>query len=80
MTYPDGITLDYLRELPARAHASWCINRRADGGLELPIRVVQGRLGHAGIQQRRSVTAICSRAATTAPELAAAERAFMAVP
>jgi integrase len=26
-------------------YASWCINRRADGGLELPLKVVQARLG-----------------------------------
>jgi integrase len=31
-------------------YASWCINRRADGGLELPLKVVQARLGHASIQ------------------------------
>ena len=30
-------------------YASWCINRRADGGLELPAKVVQERLGHASI-------------------------------
>jgi integrase len=30
-------------------YASWCINRRADGGLELPGKVVQDRLGHATI-------------------------------
>src|SRR5262249_27437665 len=30
-------------------YASWCINRRADGGLELPLKVVQARLGHASI-------------------------------
>jgi integrase len=29
--------------------ASWCINRRADGGLELPPKVAQERLGHASI-------------------------------
>ena len=29
--------------------ASWCINRRADGGLELPAKVVQERLGHSTI-------------------------------
>ncbi|HEX9320744.1 MAG TPA: site-specific integrase [Xanthobacteraceae bacterium] len=27
--------------------ASWCINRRTDGGLELPLKVVQERLGHS---------------------------------
>jgi integrase len=29
--------------------ASWCINRKADGGLELPMKVVQERLGHSTI-------------------------------
>ncbi len=29
--------------------ASWCINRKADGGLELPAKAVQERLGHASI-------------------------------
>jgi len=28
-------------------YASWCINRKADGGLELPPKTVQARLGHA---------------------------------
>ena len=31
-------------------YASWCINRRVDGGLELPFKMVQARLGHASIQ------------------------------
>jgi integrase len=31
-------------------YASWCINRRVDGGLELPLKLVQDRLGHASIQ------------------------------
>lgn len=29
--------------------ASWCINRRTDGGRELPAKVVQGLLGHGSI-------------------------------
>ncbi len=29
--------------------ASWCINRKADGGRELPAKVVQGLLGHSSI-------------------------------
>lgn len=29
--------------------ASWCINRRADGGLELPAKTVQARMGHSSI-------------------------------
>ena len=32
-------------------YASWCINRRVDGGLELPLKMVQVRLGHATIQE-----------------------------
>jgi integrase len=31
-------------------YASWCINRRVDGGLELPLKVVQARMGHSTIQ------------------------------
>jgi integrase len=31
-------------------YASWCINRRVDGGLELPLKTVQVRLGHSNIQ------------------------------
>jgi integrase len=30
-------------------YASWCINRRADGGLELPLKLVQERLGHSTV-------------------------------
>ena len=30
-------------------YASRCINRRADGGLEMPVKNVQERLGHASI-------------------------------
>jgi integrase len=30
-------------------YASWCINRKADGGLELPPKTVQARLGHSSI-------------------------------
>jgi integrase len=30
-------------------YASWCINRKADGGLEMPPKTVQERLGHASI-------------------------------
>ncbi|QFI65225.1 Integrase [Sinorhizobium alkalisoli] len=30
--------------------ASWCINRRVDGGLELPGKMVQERMGHSSIQ------------------------------
>ena len=36
-------------------YASWCINRRADGGLELPLKVVQERLGHACVTLKADV-------------------------
>jgi integrase len=61
-------------------YASWCINRRADGGLELPIKVVQGRLGHAGIQITADRYGHLFPRRDDSAELAAAERAFMAVP
>jgi integrase len=28
-------------------YASWCLNRKEDGGLGLPLKLVQARLGHA---------------------------------
>ncbi len=31
-------------------YASWCINRKQDGGLELPAKLVQERMGHSSIQ------------------------------
>jgi integrase len=58
-------------------YASWCINRRVDGGLELPLKVVQARLGHA------TVTLTADRYGHLFPrgddgaEMAAAERAFL---
>jgi integrase len=58
-------------------YASWCINRRVDGGLELPLMVVQARMGHA------SVTMTADRYGHLFPrgddraELAAAEKAFL---
>ena len=61
-------------------YASWCINRKADGGLELPIKVVQGRLGHAGIQMTADRYGHLFPRSDDSAELAAAERAFMAVP
>ena len=36
-------------------YASWCINRRADGGLELPPKIVQERLGHATLAMTMDV-------------------------
>jgi integrase len=59
-------------------YASWSINRKADGGLELPIKVVQGRLGHASIKMTADTYGHLFPRGDDAAELAAAERAFLA--
>jgi integrase len=58
-------------------YASWCINRRADGGLELPLKVVQARLGHASIQITADRYGHLFPSTDDGSELAAAEKAFM---
>jgi integrase len=58
-------------------YASWCINRRADGGLELPLKVVQARLGHASIQMTADVYGHLFPRGDDGSELAAAEKALL---
>jgi integrase len=58
-------------------YASWCINRRADGGLELPLKVVQARLGHASIQMTADRYGHLFPNGDDGAELAAAEKAFL---
>jgi integrase len=58
-------------------YASWCINRRADGGLELPLKVVQSRLGHASIQMTADRYGHLFPRGDDKAELAAAEKAFL---
>jgi integrase len=58
-------------------YASWCINRRADGGLELPLKVVQARLGHASIQMTADRYGHLFPSGDDGAELAAAEKAFL---
>jgi integrase len=58
-------------------YASWCINRRLDGGLELPLKVVQSRLGHATIQMTADRYGHLFPRGDDSAELAAAERAFL---
>jgi integrase len=58
-------------------YASWCINRRADGGLELPLKVVQARLGHASIQMTADRYGHLFPPGDDSAELAAAEKAFL---
>jgi integrase len=61
-------------------YASWCINRRIDGGLELPIKTVQARLGHASIKMTADPYGHLFPRQDDGAELAAAERALMTVP
>jgi len=58
-------------------YASWCINRRVDGGLELPLKVVQARLGHASVQMTADRYGHLFPRGDDGTELAAAERAFL---
>jgi integrase len=59
-------------------YASWCINRKKDGGLELPAKVVQERLGHSSITMTLDVYGHLVPTADDRAELEAAEKAFMA--
>jgi integrase len=58
-------------------YASWCINRRVDGGLELPLKVVQSRLGHASIQMTADRYGHLFPRGDDGAELAAAEKVFL---
>jgi integrase len=60
-------------------YASWLINRKADGGLELPIKMVQQRLGHSSIVMTSDVYGHLFPRTDDGRELAAAERRLMAV-
>jgi integrase len=59
-------------------YASWCINRKTDGGLELPPKVVQERLGHSTIAMTLDVYGHLFPRHDDSEELAAAERALLA--
>lgn len=58
-------------------YASWCINRRTDGGLELPPKMVQERLGHSGIVMTMDTYGHLFPRIDDGSELAAAESALM---
>jgi integrase len=60
-------------------YASWCINRRADGGLELPAKVVQERLGHSSITMTMDTYGHLFPRGDDGAELAAAEAALLGV-
>jgi integrase len=59
-------------------YASWCINRRQDGGLELPLKNVQERLGHATVVLTSDRYGHLFPRADDGSELAAAERLLLA--
>jgi len=59
-------------------YASWCINRKADGGLELPPKTVQARLGHASIVMTLDRYGHLFPSNDDGAELATAERALFA--
>src|SRR5262249_4855227 len=59
-------------------YASWCINRRQDGGLELPPKSVQARLGHASIVMTLDRYGHLFPSHDDGTELAEAERAVFA--
>jgi integrase len=59
-------------------YASWCINRHADDGLELPPKVVQERLGHSTIAMTLDIYGHLFPRNDDSEELAAGERALLA--
>ncbi|MFZ0101266.1 MAG: site-specific integrase, partial [Pseudolabrys sp.] len=56
----------------------WCINRPADGGLGLPAKLVQERLGHSSIVMTMDVYGHLFPRNDDGAELAAAERTLLA--
>jgi integrase len=74
------VTLAKYTGLHALRHfyASWCINRRVDGGLELPAKVVQERLGHSSIMMTMDVYGHLFPRGDDSAELQAAERSLLA--
>lgn len=60
--------------------ASWCINRRVDGGLELSPKLVQARMGHSSIQVTLDTYAHLFPAVDEMEALGEAESRLLAVP
>jgi integrase len=60
--------------------ASWCINRKADGGLELPVKTVQTRLGHATVTLTMDVYGHLFPGNDDTAELSAAAGALLGQP
>ena len=79
---PDGKPISRAKYTGLHAlrhfYASWCINRRIDGGLELPAKVVQERLGHSSIMMTMDVYGHLFPRGDDSAELEAAERSSLA--
>ncbi|MDW9699242.1 tyrosine-type recombinase/integrase [Sinorhizobium meliloti] len=60
-------------------YASWCINRKVDGGLELTAKAVQARMGHSSIQVTFDTYGHLFPSVDEGAEMAAAERALFAI-
>ncbi|MGN7960335.1 tyrosine-type recombinase/integrase [Brucella sp. 22210] len=60
-------------------YASWCINRKADGGLELTPKAVQSRMGHSSIQVTFDTYGHLFPSLDEGAELAAAEKALFSI-
>ncbi|NKL07951.1 hypothetical protein GFL39_24045 [Rhizobium leguminosarum bv. viciae] len=60
-------------------YASWSINRKADGGLELPGKVVQTRVGHSSITVTMDTYGHLFPSTDDSEALAEAERALLGV-
>ncbi|MBA3447973.1 MAG: site-specific integrase [Pseudaminobacter sp.] len=58
-------------------YASWCINRPQDGGLGLPLKVVQERMGHSSVTLTADVYSHLFPRGDDAEEMAAAERSLL---
>ena len=59
-------------------YASWLINRKQDGGLELPLKEVQARLGHATLAMTADTYGHLFPRVDHTAEMAEAERALFA--
>ncbi|MGA7601025.1 MAG: site-specific integrase [Pseudolabrys sp.] len=59
-------------------YASWLINRKADGGLELPMKEVQERLGHSSIVVTSDVYGHLFPSTDRGGEMAEAEKLLLA--
>ena len=89
LTVPSGKMDEEGKPIPAAKYsgfhalrhwyASWCINRKADGGLELTAKAVQTRMGHSSIQVTFDTYGHLFPSADEGEEMAAAERALFAI-